>query len=189
VVIILLAMALIVAGIFVAAGGSVPRIPGIGGGTDTPAAANAITLVDAKPFDPPPGDGTENDAEARNVIDGDLNTFWQTVGYNDPAIKIKPGVGIYVTLAQSAKLKTLKVTSLTSGWAAQIYVANSPKPDLASWGGPVAQKDSIAAGTVTFDLGGHDGAAVLIWITNVGTSQDDAGRFHTQIAEVSVGAN
>jgi hypothetical protein len=189
VVIVLVAMALIIAGVFVAGGGSVPHIPGIGGGTASPTATNAITLTGAKPFDPPPGDGTENDADAPKAIDGDPNTFWSTVGYNDPAIKIKPGVGLYVTLAQAAKLKTLKLTSPTSGWSAQIYLADSPKADLASWGAPVTQKDGITAGTVTFDLGGQSGAAVLIWITNVGTSPDDAGRFHTQIAEVSVGAN
>jgi hypothetical protein len=113
--------------------------------------------------------------------------MWSTVGYNDPAIKIKPGVGLYVTLSRSTKLKTLKVTSPTTGWAAVIYVADSPKTDLAAWGDPVARKDGLSPGTTTFDLGDHQGAVVLIWITNVGTSPDDAGRFHTQIAEVSVG--
>ena len=188
VVIVFVALALIIGGVLVAGGGSVPHIPGIGGGTDNPATTNAITLAGATAFDPPPGDGTENDDEAPKAIDGDPNTFWQTQGYNDPAIKIKPGVGLYVTLASATKLKTLKVTSPSSGWAADIYVADGGKPDLASWGSPVAKKDSISAGTVTFDLGGHEGAAVLLWITNVGTSPDDAGRFHTQIAEVSVGA-
>jgi serine/threonine-protein kinase len=186
-VIVVVAVVLIVGGVLLAGGGSVPSIPGIGGGND-PTTANPIAAADATAFDPPPGDGTENDADAPKAIDGDPSTFWQTQGYNDPAIKIKPGVGLYVTLNQAAKLKTLKVTSSTSGWAAQIYIADSPKTDLASWGTPVAEKDGIAAGTVTFDLGGHQGAAVLIWITNVGTSPDDAGRFHTQIAEVSVGA-
>jgi serine/threonine-protein kinase len=188
VVIVLVALALIIVGVLVAGGGSVPVIGG-GGGNNSPTATNAITLTGASAFDPPPGDGSENDADAPNAIDGDPNTLWQTQGYNDPAIKIKPGVGIYVTLAQAAKLKTLKVTSPTSGWAVQIYVADSKQPDLASWGQPVAQKDGISSGTVSLDLGGHQGAAVLIWITNVGTSPDDSGRFHTQIAEVSVGAN
>jgi hypothetical protein len=84
-------------------------------------------------------------------------------------------------------LKTLKITSPTNDWAVQIFVADSPKPDVTAWGDPVAQKDAIAAGTSTFDLGGHEGAAVLIWITNVGTSPDDSGRFHARISEVSIG--
>ena len=190
IVIVLVATILIVVGVFVAGGGGVPHIPGIGGGNNSPTATNAVTITGAAAFDPPPGDGTENDADAPKAIDGDPATFWQTQGYNDPAIKIKPGVGLSLTLAQSAKLKTLKITSLTTGWSVQIFVANSPKSDLTSWGDPVAQKDGIAEGTLTLDLGGHQGAAVLIWITNIGTSTpDDAGRFHTRIAEVSVGAN
>jgi serine/threonine-protein kinase len=188
VVIVLVAVALIVAGVLVAGGGRVPDLPGIGGGGDSPTASNAITLTGAKAFDPPPGDGSENDDEAPSAIDGKPETFWQTQGYNDPAIRIKPGVGLYVTLAQAAKLKTLKITSPSNGWTVQIYVADGPKSDLASWGTPVAQKGDISSGTATIDLGGHEGAALLIWITNVGTSPDDAGRFHTQIVEVSVGA-
>jgi serine/threonine-protein kinase len=189
VVIVLVALALIVGGVLVAGGGGVPSLPGLGGGNDNPTATNAVTLTGAKAFDPPPGDGSENDDEAPNAIDGKPETFWQTQGYNDPAIKIKPGVGLYVTLAQAMKLKTVKISSPTSGWSVEIYVADSPKPDLASWGDPVAQKEGIGAGTVTLDVGGRDAGAVLIWITNVGTSPDDSGRFHTQIAEVSVGAN
>ncbi len=189
IVIVAVALVLIIAGVVVAGGGGVPHIPGLGGGTDNPSASNAVTLVDAVAFDPPPGDGSENDGDAPKIKDGDPNSVWQTQGYNDSAIKIKPGVGVYVTLAQAATLKTLKVTSPTSGWSAQIYVADAPGSDLAAWGTPVDQKDGIDAGTVTFDLGDHKGAAVLIWITNVGTSPDDAGRFHAQIAEVSVGAN
>jgi serine/threonine-protein kinase len=190
--IVVVATILIIGGIFVAGGGGVPHIPGIsgGGGNGSPTATNAMSITGASAFDPPPGDGTENDADAPKAVDGDPATFWQTQGYNDAAIKIKPGVGIYVTLAQAAKLKTLKVTSLTSGWSVQIFVADSPKTDLASWGDPVVQQDNLGADTTTFDLGGHQGAAVLIWITNIGTSTpDDAGRFHTRIAEISVGAN
>jgi eukaryotic-like serine/threonine-protein kinase len=187
VVIVLVATAIIVAGIVVAGGGSVPHLPGLGGNNG--ATSNPLQLTDARAFDPPPGDGSENDADAGKVIDNNPSTFWQTQGYNDAAIKIKQGVGIFVTLAQPAKLKTLKITSLTSGWSVQIYVADSPKSDLASWGQPVATKDGINAGTETFDLGGHQGAAILVWITNVGTSTpDDAGRFHTRIAEISAGS-
>lgn len=188
VVIVLVAMALIVAGVLVAGGGGVPHIPGLGGGNDSPTASNAVALASAKAFDPAPGDGVENDADAPKAIDGDPNTFWQTQGYNDPAIKIKPGVGLYVTLAQSATLKTLKITSPTSGWAVQIFVADGPKSDLTAWGEVVAEQTGISADTVTFDLGGHEGAAVLIWLTNVGDGPpDDAGRFHVRIVEISVG--
>jgi hypothetical protein len=186
VVIVLVAAALIVAGVLVAGGGG--GLPKIGGGNDNgPTAANAITITSAKAFDPF-GDGAENDADAPKAIDGDPATFWRTEGYNNPAIQTKPGVGLYVTLGGSATLKSLKVTSPSNLWAAEIYVADGPKPDLAGWGQPVTHKDNIPSGSVTFDLGGAKGAAVLIWFTNLGDGSGDAGgNTHGRIAEVSVG--
>lgn len=186
VLIVSIALALIIGGVFLAGGGNVP---GIGGDDDAPSAANAVAVADAGAFDPPPGNGTENNGDANAVWDGDPNTFWQTEGYDDPAIGIKPGVGIYVTVAQAAKLKSLTIASPTSGWTADIYVAAEPQLDsLESWGDPVDHEEDIASGTVTFDLAGREGATVLIWITNVGRSPDDGGRFHAQITEVSIGA-
>ena len=40
----------------------------------------------------------------------------------------------------------------------------------------------------TLDLGGHHGAAVLVWITDLGNGADSSGRFHAQIAELSLTA-
>ena len=190
VVIVVVALALIIGGVLVAGGGGVPSLPGLGGGgnntTGTP-----VTITDAKAFDPPPGDGSENDGDAHLAIDPDPATFWKTQGYFDAAIKVKPGIGLAVTLSNSAALKSLTVTSATSGWTADIYVANAPAADLLGWGKPVAHKEGIAAGTTTFDLGGHEGGAVLIWFTNLGNGSpgDTPGSIHGQIAQVTVGAN
>jgi hypothetical protein len=103
---------------------------------------------------------------------------------------VKPGVGLYVTLSNVAALKSVTVTSATSGWTADIYVADQKADDLAGWGDPVAHKEGIAPGTTTFDLGGHKGGAVLIWFTNLGAGSpgDTPGSIHGQIAEVTVGA-
>jgi serine/threonine-protein kinase len=187
VVIMLVATALIVGGILVTGGTSLPHI---GGGTTTnsiPTATNAVTITAATAFDPF-GDGVENDADTPNAIDHDPTTFWQTEGYNNPAIQTKPGVGLFVTLASPANVKSLIVTSPTAAWSAQIFVADGPKQNFSDWGNPVAVKENIAPGTTTFDLGGKKAGAVLIWITNIGNNTtDDAGRFHTRIAEVSIG--
>ena len=68
-------------------------------------------------------------------------------------------------------------------------MSGNTHPDLAGWGDPVASKDHITAGTTTFDLGGRSGAAVLVWITDLGDgSGDSSGRIHAQIAELSVKA-
>jgi hypothetical protein len=163
-------------------------LPHLGGNSpNTTASSNGktVTIDNAVPFDPF-GDGSENNDKADAVKDGDPSTMWQTEGYDDPAIKVKPGVGLYVTLPKSTSLASLKVNSPTNGWSAQIYVADGPKDSLDGWGAPVATKSDIASGTTAFDLKGTKGSAVLIWITNVGSDADDSGRFHTRIADVTV---
>jgi len=183
--IVLVAAALIIAGVLVAGGGGLPHI---GNNTSNSSAsnANAATIADAKAFDPF-GDGAENDDRADAVTDGDPATVWQTEGYDDQAIKTKPGVGLYVTLNKAVALAAVKVNSPTSGWSAEIYVAETPKGDVASWGAPVSTKSHIAAGATTFELGGKKGGVVLIWITDLGNDPpDDSGRFHARIADVSI---
>ncbi len=66
------------------------------------------------------------------------------------------------------QLKELKVTSPSSGWTAEVLVAASPQSTRAAWGAPVATKRGIDRGTTTFDLGDRTGAAVLLWITDLG---------------------
>ena len=184
-VIVLVAAALIIAGVLVAGGGGLPHI-GRTANNSTASNAGTATIASVTAFDPF-GDGAENNDKTGAVIDGDPSTVWQTEGYNDPAIKTKPGVGLYVTLSKATSLGALKVASPTAGWSAEIYVADTPKEDLASWGDPVASKSGIASGTTTFDLSGKKGGAVLVWITNLGNDPpDESGRFHARIAEVSI---
>ena len=59
--------------------------------------------------------------------------------------------------------------------------------DLARWGDPVAPGERhLGPPAATFDLGGHTGAAVLMWITDLGDgTATRAGReVHAQIAEL-----
>jgi tRNA A-37 threonylcarbamoyl transferase component Bud32 len=187
VVIVVVAAVLIVAGIVFAGGGAnLPGLPG-GGGGGGGGGGTPVTISGATAFDPF-GANSENNDEAPRAIDGNPSTFWETEGYNDPAIVIKPGVGLYVTLSASADLASVAVTSQTDGWSAAIYVVDgAPPPDLAGWGDPVVKKDGIDPGTTTFDLGGKKGSAVLVWITHLGNgSPGDRGRPHGQIAEVTV---
>jgi hypothetical protein len=186
IVIVIVAAALIIAGVLVAGGGGLPHIGKSSSDSSTASNGNAVTITQAIAFDPL-GDGDENNDKAQAAIDHDPSTTWQTQGYDDSAIKVKPGVGLIVTLANPATLGTLKIDSPTHDWSVEIYVADSRKDDLAAWGSPVATKTGIAPGTTSFDLQGTKGGAVLIWITNVGTDADDTGRFHARIAEVTLG--
>ena len=173
--VILVAVALGVAGLLLQRSGSLL------GGDDEP--SNSTTTASTAPegtpvniaetidFDPPPGDGREspNDAGARRAADGDPETSWDTERYNTRDFgRLKSGVGLILDLEQPASLRTLEIDSPSEGWTAEVYVADEPLDDLDAWGDPVAEIEG-EGDTVTADLDGTDGGAVLIWITYLGT--------------------
>jgi hypothetical protein len=129
----------------------------------------AAEISEAASFDPE-GDGRESDKRIGLAVDGDPSTFWRTERYIDPAIGLKSGVGLYVTLKEATKLSELVIESPSGNWTGTAYVVESdPGKDLAAWGEPLDKQEGIASGTTTFDLGGRKGSAVLLWITNVGS--------------------
>ena len=93
-----------------------------------PAAGAGRTISSVKPFDPPPGDGTEHDELAALAIDGDPSTFWETSHYNGPHFGgLKPGRRTDPS-AQRADRTCASCTSprAPTGWSADVYVASSP---------------------------------------------------------------
>jgi len=182
-VIVLIAGALIVAGVLVT--GSRSHNGASSGGASS---GGAVTISNAAAFDPPPGDGHENDEDVGKTIDRDPSTVWQTQGYNNRSLGgLKPGVGVALSLKAPTALDKLTIESPTDDWAVQIFVSDGTHSDLAGWGDAVATKDHITSGTTTLDLGGHRGGAVLVWITDLGDGGgDSAGRIHAQIAEISI---
>jgi hypothetical protein len=140
-----------------------------GGGGGGGGGGDGLTLS-ATSFDPPPGDGSEHDGEAALAVDGDAATAWETEGYSSREFgNLKDGVGLVLTLSEGADLGQLLVSSPTTGWAADVYVADSPAADLAGWGEPV-DSGSDLSGEVSFDLDGS-GSAVLLWITDLGDGE------------------
>src|SRR5262245_2326352 len=112
------------------------------------ASGGTVAIASAAAFDPPPGNGQENDSDIRKTVDSDPSTVWQTEGYNSRAFgRLKPGVGIALTLDKSAALGTLSVESPTNDWSAEVFVSGNTHDDLGGWGDPVASKQNIAAGT------------------------------------------
>jgi putative peptidoglycan lipid II flippase len=156
-----------------------PSVPGVeeagGGGTE------AISLS-ATAFDPE-GDGVEHDGEAPLAVDQNVDTAWTSEEYDSVQDfqGLKSGVGLVLTLPEAADLGDLGVQTAMTGWSAQVYVADAPAPDLAGWGEPVTEEGDLGA-TVTFDLRGHRGGAVLLWITNPGSSSPT----RAQVAEVGL---
>ncbi|HUQ62809.1 MAG TPA: protein kinase [Acidimicrobiales bacterium] len=165
VLIVILAITLSVVGVLFARSETGQNLLDLPDGGSSKAQPAQVTNVSA--FDPE-GDGGEHDNELANLIDGDTATTWSTERYNNGQFgAIKTGVGFVLDLDQSQKLDELQVSSPNRGWAASVYVADSPKDSLDTWGAPVATKDGID-GEATFDLKSHNGAAVLVWVTALG---------------------
>ena len=177
------AIALGVAGLLLDRSGAGNLIGGVKDVIAGAPAPSAIDLRSATAFDPF-GDLKENSGTAGAVLDGRTDTAWSTESYDNRAItRLKPGVGLVLTAGRRSKLHQLVLTSPTKGWAASFYVAGADPGTLAGWGNPVTQLKDIAAGTLTVDLHGASGQAVLIWITDRG---DGTVKNHVTIQEASL---
>jgi serine/threonine-protein kinase len=141
---------------------------GGGGGGNAPASSGgALQIVDAKDFDPPPGDGSEHSDEASRAIDPDPGTTWQTEEYNNRNFgNAKPGVGLWVKLDAPHDIGRVTVTTRENGWSGQIYVADQPGNSLEAWGQPRASGDNLPANH-PFELNGARGQYVLLWCTQL----------------------
>jgi len=146
----------------------------LSGTSQTKTAAPATPLAPAaRAFDPPPGDTHEHDGDLSKLTDGDPNTVWSTEHYDSGLAGVpKPGVGFVLVLPSGHKLGHLQIVSPTRGWSASVYVAANAKSQLSQWGTPIGSR--VVNGTTTFDLHGRTGAAVLVWITDLGRNQSVA---------------
>jgi hypothetical protein len=127
--------------------------------TTAPKPPRRIVLVGVGPYDPPPGDGTENDTEVRNAVDGNAATFWSTEHYTHGFFK--PGVGIVLDAGRKRPIARVLVGTDEPGSRAEIQLADSPT-------GPyrVVSADRKLQGTTTFVLKrGTSGRYVLVWLT------------------------
>lgn len=180
------------------------RVGGGGGGsdateTDTPAAsapttaasptrsarAPALREVVATAFDPQGDDGSENDDDADNAVDGDSETVWTTVGYNDqlgPPPGLKLGVGLVLDLGGVTAVDQVSLSLVGAPTSVSLYVTDEPP-------GSVDDLDPVAQGTadgerLALDTGGARGAYVVVWLTALPVGDD--GQYRGSVAEVVV---
>jgi hypothetical protein len=130
----------------------------------------------ATSFDPE-GDDEENQATVALVADGDPGTAWKTDRYNDNFPKLKSGVGFYIDLGRSQKIRSVNLNA-APGYNAEIFVADKPTADLAGWG-----KARAAGGNDTFSLNGAPGRYVLVWFTSLPAVD---GGYKAEVSEITV---
>ncbi len=153
--------------------------------TSTGAAGQPLEVQSALTFDPPPGDGSENDDQAANAIDGDAATFWETENYRSDPVLSKGGVGLVLALPARERISAVELRTPTPGFTAGIYTsAQAAPPDtLAGWDPGTAPR-TISRTRQQLDLPKAVRARyILIWITRLAPAEG-AG-FSAQIAEAT----
>ena len=157
----------------------------------TPAASSAASssasgeLVDVRTvtsFDPL-GDGTENQAKAANVIDGDTQTVWTTADYKKDNIGGKAGVGLVLDLGAPRPVSTVDIAFTSPGTTVTVYVTDDAKPDVNTaekLGSGTASAKSLTVKSPRPVSGRY----VVIWLTKIPQS---GTVWKSGISEITIG--
>src|SRR5262245_44097071 len=127
-----------------------------------------LRLAPAGVYDPPPGDGTENDSEVPNAVDGDPATFWSSEHYTQGFTK--DGVGIVLDVGTRRLIGRVVIGTDVSGSRAEIRLGDSPT-------GPfkLASENQLLDGPTTFGLDdGATGRYIVVWVTQLSPSIGEA---------------
>ena len=138
--------------------------------TTTTTSPRQLAISTAHSFDPADRTGFENEAAAMNAVDADSLTSWSTDVYATRSFgNLKTGVGLVVDLTAEDRIGTITIDSPSREWSVDAYVATGAPTTLIGWG-PVRASATTLSGTVTLDLDGAPGNAILLWITQLGTT-------------------
>ena len=148
--------------------------------------APPVGIVTIGEFDPPPGDGRENPGLLRNLLDGNTDTIWSSLCYDEVGLGAKEGVGLVFELSGSAAGHVLEVTSTTRRWSASVFVSDSRPPTLRAWGPAVSARRDITTPTIDLPLEDASGRFVLLWVTRLGTSPVCKLPYDIRISEVKL---
>jgi eukaryotic-like serine/threonine-protein kinase len=147
--------------------------------------------------DPPPGDRSDAD-EAKNVVDGDPDTAWETHKFNTAKFgNLKPGMGVLINLGTQRNLSEVRVETSSGGAGMEIRTGNTDPGNNGTGDKKIVETykklgepdaDAKADGTnrvfAVFDANTKY-QYVLVWITELPRS-DDGDRYQVSVNEVSV---
>jgi hypothetical protein len=136
--------------------------------------------VVVRAFDPPPGDGSENDGAVPNAFDGDPGTAWTTEGYDTPDFGgIKPGVGLLVDLGRPTAVQQVEL-GVAPGVDVELHAADTAGPDISAF--PLVARVG-AASPVTRLVPPQPVTAryFVVWLTRLPPA---GGRFRGTVSEM-----
>jgi Protein tyrosine kinase. len=146
--------------------------------------------------DPPPGTRTELGG-VNAMVDGDQSTFWKSEHYvGDPAFgKSKPGMGVLINLGAPKAVTTVKISFANRGAVVELRKGTS-LPSATAEGDKQAYQDfeligqsQEAGSTAVLNSDGQPVQYLMIWISKLPVSVDDANRYQVRIQEIEVSAN
>jgi hypothetical protein len=132
---------------------------------------SVVKLSAVTAYDPPPGDGHEDNAAVANATDSLPSTYWETEHYRTSLASLgKQGVGIVLRAPQPLKLAKLGVATATPGFHAQIEAGDSQSGPFQ----PVSPDITVGRQQV-FQLNvPADHQYYVIWITQLPPGQQSA---------------
>ncbi|MDX6221089.1 MAG: hypothetical protein QOD91_143 [Frankiales bacterium] len=105
---------------------SAPKTSATGSPAPVTAALTPFALSSATSFDPPPGDGSEEQSQAHNAIDGDPATVWYTENYTRADFGgLKDGVGLLLDAGKPVAPTQVEVDFAIPGATFDIRAADS----------------------------------------------------------------
>jgi hypothetical protein len=145
---------------------------GTGGVVKTPTRQPDLTNVrlagDAASDYDPEGDGEESQEAARNAIDGNPPTSWNTETYQGGFEgSDKSGVGLYVDADEPVAARELGVVTSTPGFTAAVYAANTVPGGIRGWQRVSSIERVEQNQTFDLDVARMRFRYYLLWITEL----------------------
>lgn len=145
--------------------------------------AEPVQLKAVAAYDPPPGDGVEDDSRLGLATDGATSTAWITEHYATRSFgNLKDGVGIVVDAGTPERLATVTVETDTPGFTAVIRSGTSSTGPFAS----VSGSETVGRSTTFALTMSEPRRYYLIWITALPGST--SGDFAADVNEVTARA-
>ncbi|QOR70749.1 murein biosynthesis integral membrane protein MurJ [Ruania alkalisoli] len=147
----------------------------------TPSASAApIEIADVRSLDPSTGVG-DNEDLARYAVDGDPESSWQSLRYDNPSYGIKEGLGFAVVLEATSTVTSVTVDVQGAGGVLQIRNTSPDDPG----GGEVLAEGEMGP-EMTYTLSEPtDLDAVVLWFPELPVAESD-GRNRIELAEITV---
>jgi eukaryotic-like serine/threonine-protein kinase len=136
-----------------------PKTPGL---SEIRLGANAVSDYD------PDGDGEESPDQARNAIDGNRTTNWDTETYRGGfAGSRKGGVGLYVNGGKRVSARQLTLVTGTPGFKAAVYASDTVPGSIRDWTRVSGVKKVGESERIALDTAGHKFRNYLLWISEL----------------------